>query len=79
MRESGLLKNWLHTYQPKPRKCLDMAKPQDDPRHPAVISLNNLAIPFVVLFAGCVLCFIVLICERGLAYASKKSNVAGAV
>lgn len=74
MHEAGLLNRWLDTYQPKPRKCLEMAKPKDDPRNPAKISLKNLAIPFAMLFIGCVLSFIVLICEKWLAFILKKSG-----
>ncbi len=73
MHEAGLLNRWLGTYQPKPLKCLEMAKIKDDPRNPDQITLKNLAISFAILLLGCVLSFIVLICEKGIAFASKKA------
>ena len=75
MHEAGLLNQWLDTYQPKPGKCLEMAKTKDDPRNPAKISLNNLAIPFGVLIVGFVLAFVVLICEKLIDFTTKKAVV----
>ena len=74
MQEVGLLNHWLDTYQPKPRKCLEMAKPKDDPRNPSKISLANLIIPFWVLFVGYVLSFIVLIFEKWIDFAAKRAR-----
>lgn len=74
MQEAGLLNHWLDIYQPKPRKCLEMAKPKDDPRNPSKISLKNLAIPFAILFIGCVLSFLVLIYEKVTDFTSKKAK-----
>lgn len=74
MQEAGLLNYWLDTYQPKPRKCLEMAKPRDDPCNPSKISLKNLGIPFVILILGFVLSCFVLVCEKGLDFAYKKAR-----
>lgn len=76
MQEAGLLNQWVDTYQPKPHKCLEMAKPKNDPRNSAKISLENLVIPFAMLFLGYVLSFIVLMCEKWLACLSKKASAA---
>ena len=64
MQEAGLLNHWLDIYQPKPRKCLEMAKPRENLRSPAKISLNNLTIPFGMLLVGFVLSLIILIGEK---------------
>ena len=76
MQEAGLLNNWLDTYQPKPLKCLEMAKPKDDPRNPSKISLKNLGIPFAMLLVGFVFSCFVLVCEKGLDFAYKKARAA---
>jgi len=73
MQEAGLLNHWLDTYQPKPLKCLEMAKPKDDPRNPSKISLDNLMIPFWVLFVGYALSFIVLIFEKWIDFAPRRT------
>lgn len=65
MHEAGLLNHWLNIYQPKPHKCLKMAKPQDDLRNPAKISLANLSMSFGALIVGYILSLIVFICEKG--------------
>jgi len=74
MHEAGLLNRWLDTYQPKPRKCLDMAKSKDDPRNPAKISLKNLAIPFGMLIVGVILSLTVLIFEKWLVFIYNRSK-----
>ena len=76
MHEAGLLNHWLDTYQPTPQKCLDMAKSKDDPHKSEKISLKNLKIPFAMLFIGCVISFIVLICEKWVANLSFKTRAA---
>lgn len=76
MHEAGLLNRWLDIYQPKPHKCLDMAKPKDDPRNPDKISLKNLAIPFGMLIFGFTLSLTVLIFEKWLALIFKRSRAA---
>ncbi len=65
MHETGLLNHWLDTYQPKPHKCLEMGKPQDNSRKPAKISLTNLSMSFGTLSVGYILSLIVLMCEKG--------------
>lgn len=64
MHETGLLTHWLNTYQPKPYKCLEMAKARGDPRNPAKISLKNLSILFGMLLFGFILSSISLLCEK---------------
>ena len=65
MHETGLLNHWLDIYQPKPYKCLEMAKTQDNSRNPAKITLTNLSILFGSLIIGYILSLVILICEKG--------------
>lgn len=64
LKEAGLPQYWADIFQPKPQKCLEMAKPINDPRNPAQISLTNLTITFGMLLFGLVLSSFVLIGEK---------------
>jgi len=64
MHAMGLLNHWFDVYQPKPRKCLEMAVPRENQRNPDTISLKNLAILFYMLLAGYILSFIIFIFEK---------------
>lgn len=64
MHESGLLQHWINTYQPKPYKCMEMAKSQGDRKNQAKISLKNLGLSFWMLLLGFILSFIVLVYEK---------------
>lgn len=76
MHEAGLINRWINVYQPKAYKCLEMAKPQNDPRNPAKISLDNLAIAFGLLLFGLIVSSIVLVCEKCLVILMlKKSSI----
>ena len=78
MQATGLINHWLDIYQPKPRKCMEMAIPRENPHNPSKIGLKNLTIPFGTLLAGYVFSFVIFICEKccWLAYSIPKNSKA---
>ena len=74
LNEAGILHYWSDKFQPKPRKCLEMAKSENDPRNPAQISITNLTIAFGLLLFGLILSSIVLMCEKCLFIMLSKSK-----
>jgi len=74
MHEAGLLNRWLDTYQQKPRQCLEMVKPKEDPRNPDQISLKNFGVLFIMFLSGFILTFTAFIFEKWLAACRDTRN-----
>ena len=65
LNEVGLFQYWSDKFQPKPQKCLEMEKSENDPQNSAQISLTNLTITFrLLLFTVRIYCSFVDLPEQ---------------